>query len=215
MTRRTLLLAVDAVVVVYVVDPVLEYASFKGSGDYVSTPVPQGARELDVTDPRGLRRAAFVRPEVLAALRDSALAGVDIVWNSQWLTAPERLRALARDLELDDIIRFPTEAELGSAPTDEPFHRASAGFWNHWKMLNLVERVRALPPGHDLVLADTGVDLSALNVAETVRRRAGNPAASLGSIPTSRTWGLDEVALWGWMPERARPGVWHHDPDLG
>jgi hypothetical protein len=215
MTTRTLLLAVDATVVVYVVDPVLEYAAYKGGGDDVSTTVPDGAREWEVTDPRGRARAAFVRPEVLAALRDSAQAGVDIVWNSSWLTAPERPRALARDLELDGIVRFPTPTELRSTPTDEPFHRASAGFWNHWKMQNLVELVRTLPPGHDLVLADSGVDLSALSVAETVRKRAGNPAASLGSIPTSRTRGLDEGALRGWMPERARPSVWHHDSDLG
>ena len=195
---RTLLLDVDATVIVDVVDPVLSYAAYREGREYVSPAVPEGARELSVVDPGGRERAVIVRGEVVEAIRAQAAAGVDVVWLSSWLAAPELLDGLAAELGLDGVVRRPTAAELPVAPPADG-----------WMLAAIVEFARGLGEGDDLVLASVELDLSALRVAVDVRRRAGVPGALLGGIPTHRQRGLDDAALRAWMPDRPHEGVWH------
>ena len=193
-----MLLDVDTTVIVDVVDPVLSYAAYREGRDYVSTAVPEGARELTVLDPGGRERAVFVRGEVLDAIRAQAEADVDVVWLSPWLADPELLDGLAAELGLDGTVRRPSATEVPVAPPEDG-----------WMLAAVVEWTRGLGERDDLVLASVELDLSALRVATEVRRRAGNPDALLGGIPTHRQRGLDDAALRAWTPTRPYEGVWH------
>jgi len=212
MRARTLLLELDTAVLVDIVDPVLEYAAYKGGGDYTATPVPDDALRLSVADPGGRERDAFV-PAVLDAIREAARDGVDVIWHSRWLTTPGVLRALADDLGLSGAVRFPADDELAATPTAEGLRSDLPRFWDDWRTRTIVDRVRRLPAGHELVTADVAVDLSALRLADGVRRRAGNPTALVGSIRTWREWGLDDGALRSWAPDRPRLPAWHRRPE--
>lgn len=212
MARRTLLLDVDATLLIDTVDPVLEYASYKGSGDYSGTPVPAGARELEITDPHGRDRSVFVLESALDALRTQAAAGVDIVWHSNWLAAPAQLESLAQNISLDSVVRFPLEKEL-AAPVEFPDpYRPRPPFWDDWRVRTIIARAATLASGDDLVVASVDIDLSVSSVAEGIRRRSGNPSPLLGSIPTTRMSGLDAAALATWTPTREHVGTWHRRP---
>lgn len=205
---RTLLLEVDVAVLVDLVDPVLEYASYKTGGDYEGTAVPDAARRLTVADPAERDRDVFVREAVLDALRHAHRSGVDIVWHSRWLATPSHLDALTRELGLEETVRRPSDAELAGPPT-LPEDRPSPDIRDDWRFRTLVERVRRLGPDDDLVAADVALDLSARRVADAIIRRTGVAEPRIGSIPVYREWGLDDAALRSWTPDRPRTPEWH------
>lgn len=206
---RTLLLEVDVAVIVDVVDPVLAYASYREGGDYTGTAVPDGARRFQVEDPEGRTRDVFVRPAVLDAVHEAHRAGVDVVWHSRWLAAPRELEALARQLGLENAARLPAEGELAAPPTLDDLRSDLPGVWGDWRMLTIVERVRRLGAGDELVTADVGFDLSARRMVDGIGHRAGVVEPRIASIPVRREWGLDDAALRSWAPDRPRTPSWH------
>jgi hypothetical protein len=162
--------------------------------------VPSAARELQLVDPNGRVRDVFVRDDTILALQEQARAGVDIIWNTHWLDAPELLRELTVQLGLDGVVRSPDDYQGTVVNSD---------LWSDLRMRSIVERARLLPQGDDLVASSIDFDLSSNLIAEGIRRRSGNPAPLLGSIPTNRTSGLDSAALRAWTPLREHVGTWH------
>lgn len=219
---RTLLLEPEVAVVLDLVDRELSYNAWRGYIDYTPAPIPDGARRLTLTTRAGEEREVFVRPAVLDALHEAHAAAIDIVWHTTWLAAPdtrESLAALAQDLGLTDVVRFPAADEIVGTPTFRILHPSHPEFWEDWRLRTILERVRGLQPGDELVTAAPEYDLSVRWIAAGIARRTGVVDPAIGSIPVRREWGLDDARLRTWDPERPASSAenrsatttWHRD----
>jgi len=208
-TRRTILLSVDGSLLVEIDSPERAYAAYRTGRDEGPLAIPPGAGELDFTGLNG-RGPYFFRPAVVEVLRDLAHAGVDIVWNTRWLTSPEVLGELAHVLGLDEAVRFPTAAELPSPAVNVRIDHGPNVFWEHWKIQALIQRVRDLPEGAQLVIIDAHMDYSSRRLADGVARRSRREDARVGGIMTIDRWGLDErgiAALRSWGGGAGLPAI--------
>lgn len=204
MARRTILLGVDGVLLVEIDSPVRAYAAMREGREEGPLPVPGDA---EVTaDGR-----FFFRPAVLSGLRE---LDADLVWNTRRLVDPPALWALAAELELTDAVRFPDAAELPADPTDARVDTGPNVLWEHWKVQALIERVRTLPSGDEVVVVDAVLDFSGSRLPDGLARRAKRAdAAGIGGIHVPDTWGLDP---WGvellreWVAGGAVPRVWQY-----
>lgn len=204
MTRRTILLGVEGVLLVEIDSPAREYAAMKEGREYVPLPVPDDA----AVTPDG---RFFFRLPVVDGIRDLAADGADIVWNTRRLTDPAALRALAGHLGLTDAVRFPDAAELPAAPTDTRVDVGPNVLWEHWKVQTLVQRVRDLPAGDEVVVVDAALDFSAHRMPDGLARRSGRrDADGVGGVKTVDVVGLDEPrlsTLRAWVAGGAVPRV--------
>ena len=192
---RTMLLSVDGTLLVEIDSPERQYASYRTGVDQAPLPVPGDARELVIGTPRGNPSAFFFRPAVIDAVHELANAGVDIVWNTRWLSTPSKLDALARELDIADAVRVPTEIELPVAPTVERIDFGPNRLWEHWKVQALVLRVSRLPQGAELVLVDAHLDYSSRRLADGAARRARRADAAVGGVTPNDTVGLDQRSI--------------------
>ncbi|KTR96367.1 hypothetical protein NS220_02305 [Microbacterium testaceum] len=198
---RTILLGIDGVLLVELDSPAREYADYRTGRAHAPLPVPADAELL----PGG---RFFFRPAVVEGLRSLS---ADLVWNSHRLVDPDALRILSDQLGLGDVVRFPDATELPAAPTNDPVDTGPNILWEHWKVLSLIERLRNLPPGDEVVTVDATLDFSARRLPEGLARRAGRPNASgLGGIKTADVFGLPADAvelLRAWVAGGAVPRV--------
>ena len=209
MTQRTILLSVDGSLLVEIDSPERAYAAYRTGRGEGPLEVPPGASSLNLAGPDG-RGPYFFRPAVVDALNDLAHAGVDIVWNTRWLTSPEPLSVLARMLGLDDAVRVPTVAELPIPPANLRIDHGPNVLWEHWKVQALVQRVRDLPEDAELVVIDAHLDYSSRRLSDGVARRSRREDARIGGIATNDKWGIDEraiAALWSWVGGDRLPAI--------
>lgn len=189
MSRHTILLGVEGVLLVEIDSPARDYAAMKEGREYAPLPVPDdGAVTPD--------DRFFFRLPMVEGIRELAEAGADIVWNTRRLTDPAALRALAEHLGLADAVRFPDATELPAAPTDGPVDTGPNVLWEHWKVQALVQRVRNLSAGDKVVVVDATLDLTAHRMPDGLARRSGQKDADgIGGVKTVDTAGLDEPRL--------------------
>jgi len=193
MARRTVLLSVDGSLLVELDSPERAYAAYRLGKDYSPLTVPPEALLVDAVGHDG-RGPYFYRPAVVEAVRASAHAGVDIVWNTRWLTNPMQLELLAQIVGLAGAVRIPDGSELPVSPTSDRVDHAPNVLWEHWKLRALVERARHLPAGAELVVVDTELDMVSPRIPHGVARRARRDDIRLGGIMPVGTRGLDDVA---------------------
>lgn len=204
MSRHTILLGVEGVLLVEIDSPARDYAAMREGREYAPLPVPgDGA-----VTPDG--RFFFRRP-IIDGIRELAAAGADIVWYTRRLTDPDALRALAEHLGLTDAVRFPDAAELPAAPTDDRVDTGPNVLWEHWKVQALIQRARDLPPGDEVVVVDSTLDFTAHRMPDGLARRSGRKDADgIGGVKTIDVVGLDEprlAALRAWVAGGAVPRV--------
>lgn len=204
MSRHTILLGVEGVLLVEIDSPARDYAAMKEGRDYVPLPVPDDG----AVTPDG---RFFFRVPMVDGIRELAAAGADIVWNTRRLTDPEALRALAEHLALADAVRFPDAAELPTPPTDGPVDVGPNVLWEHWKVRALIQRARDLPAGDELVVVDSTLDFTAHRMPDGLARRSGRmDAEGIGGVKTVDTVGLDEPrrdALRAWVTGGTVPRI--------
>jgi len=189
MSRHTILLGVEGVLLVEIDSPARDYAAMKEGREYAPLPVPDDG---EVT-PDG---RFFSRLPVVAAIRELAAAGADIVWHTRRLADPDALRGLAEYLGLADAVRFPDAAELRAAPTDDRVDAGPNVLWEHWKVRALIQRVRDLPAGDEVVVVDSTLDFTAHRMPDGLAHRAGRrDADAVGGVKTIDVVGLDEPRL--------------------
>lgn len=204
MSRHTILLGVEGVLLVEIDSPARDYAAMKEGREYAPLPVPDDG----AVTPDG--RFFFRRPMV-DGIRELATAGADVVWHTRRLTDPDALRALAEHLGLADAVRFPDAAELPAAPTDDRIDTGPNVLWEHWKVQALIQRARDLPAGDEVVVVDATLDFTAHRMPDGLARRSGRKDADgIGGVKTIDVVGLDEPrlgALRAWVAGGAVPRV--------
>ncbi|MFS0795541.1 hypothetical protein [Microbacterium sp. 1P10AE] len=204
MTRHTILLGVEGVLLVEIDSPAHDYAAMKEGRDYASLPVPDDG----AVTPDG---RFFVRIPVVEGIRELAGAGADIVWHTRRLTDPDALRELAEHLGLADTVRFPDAAELPAAPTEDRIDTGPNVLWEHWKVQALIQRARDLPSGDEVVVVDSTLDFTAHRMPDGLARRSGRKDADgIGGVKTVDVVGLDEPrldALRAWVAGGAVPRI--------
>lgn len=209
MTSRTLLLDLDGALIVDIAFPDQDYAAYREGRHFSPKPAPDGALTTTLRDPQGRARTYFYLPRAIDAVRAAASAGIDVVWNTNWLASEEQLRQLAAQIGLADDVRFPTDDELPVRPSVTRIDFGPNQLWEHWKVQALVERVRTSATGCELVLVDADLDYSSRRLSEGVSRRAKRNDAIVGWIHPKDELGLDDhdiaaIADWahtGTLPE--------------
>lgn len=201
-----MLLDVDGALMVDVDFPDQQYAAYRTGDEYSPRPIPGEALTIALLDPQGRARTYFYLAQAIDAVRAAASAGIDVVWNTNWLAAEERLRRLASEIGLADEVRFPTVDELPVRPTATRIDFGPNRLWEHWKVRALVERVHGSPTGSELLLVDADLDYSSRRLAEGVSRRAKRDDAIIGWVHPKDELGLDENDIAA-IAEWARSGV--------
>lgn len=204
MSRHTILLGVEGVLLVEIDSQARDYAAMKEGREYAPLPVPDDG----AVTPDG---RFFFRLPVVAAIRELAAAGADIVWHTRRLTDPDALAVLAEHLGLVKAVRFPDASELPASPTNDRVDVAPNVLWEHWKVQALIHRARDLQPGDEVVVVDSTLDFTAHRMPDGLARRAGRKDADgIGGVKTVDTVGLDEPrldALRAWVAGGAVPRV--------
>ena len=195
MTRRILLLELEGAVVVDTFSQSRSNAVWQGLADDVRLTVPEDARSFEVTGPADRPHEYFVQPGVVEGVRALAEAGVDILWNSRWLATPDRLGAFAEQLGLADAVRMPTVDELPVAPNLDWIGIRTTPFWEHWKVVALVEWARRLAPDDELVIVDRVLDVSARRLSDGIAHRVKARDRRLGSLSPHEEVGLDGASF--------------------
>ncbi len=134
MTRRLLWLELEGGAAVDIHSVARSNAAWQGGEPYEDLPVPPGARTVTAVGPLDRPATLFAHPPVLRGLRELRDAGVELVWNSRWLATPDRLRALADELGLGDVVRLPSADELPVAPNQDGIGILTTPYWEHWKV---------------------------------------------------------------------------------
>ncbi|CAN5595900.1 hypothetical protein BH10ACT7_BH10ACT7_24710 [soil metagenome] len=204
-----MLLDVDSALMVDIDFPDQQYAAYRTGDDYSPQPFPDGALTTTLRDPRGRARTYFYLPQAIDAIRAAASAGIDVVWNTNWLADEERVRQVATEIGLADDVRFPTDDELPVRPTDTRIDFGPNCLWEHWKVQALVERVRTSATGCEIVLVDADLDYSSRRLSDGVSRRAKRNDAIVGWIHPKDELGLDDhdaAAIVGWAQTGTLPG---------
>lgn len=204
MSRHTILLGVDGVLLVEIDSPARDYAAMKEGRDYAPLPVPDDG----AVTPDG---RFFFRLPIADGIRELAAAGADVVWHTRRLTDPDALRDLAENLGLADTVRFPDATELPAAPTIDPVDVGPNVLWEHWKVQALIQRARDLPAGDEVVVVDSTLDFTAHRMPDGLARRSGRmDADDIGGVKTIDVVGLDEPrldALRAWLAGGAVPRI--------
>lgn len=204
MSRHTILLGVDGVLLIEIDSPARDYAAMREGRDYAPLPVPDDG----AVTPDG---RYFFRVPIVDGIRELAAAGADIVWHTRRLTDPDALRELAEHLGLADAVRFPDAAELPAAPTTDRVEVGPNVLWEHWKVQALIQRAHDLPAGDEVVVVDSTLDFTAHRMPDGLARRSGRmDADGIGGVKTIDTVGLDEPrleALRVWVAGGAVPRI--------
>lgn len=204
MSRHTILLGVEGVLLVEIDSPARDYAAMKEGREYAPLPVPDDG----AVTPDG---RFFFRGPVVEGIRELAAAGADIVWHTRRLTDPDALRGLAEHLGLADAVRFPDAAELPAAPTADRVDVGPNVLWEHWKVQALIQRARDLQPGDEVVVVDSTLDFTAHRMPDGLARRSGRKDADgIGGVKTIDVVSLDERrldALRAWVAGGAMPRI--------
>lgn len=189
MSRHTILLGAEGVLLVEIDSRDRAYTAFREDREYAPLPVPgDGA-----VTPDG---RFFFRLPMVDGIRELAAAGADIVWHTRRLTDSAALRSLAEHLGLADTVRFPDATELPAAPTDDPVDTGPNVLWEHWKVQALIRWARDLPAGEEVVVVDSTLDFTAHRMPDGLARRSGRKDADgIGGVKTIDTVGLDEPRL--------------------
>jgi len=193
-TAHTILLSIDGALLVETDSPEREYAAYRVGDEYRPLTVPDDAVELEMKGP-GDRGPYFYRPAVVDGLRALARSGADIVWNTRWLASPASLGELSRRLGLEGSVRVPSPAELPVAPADVRIDLGPNVLWEHWKVQALVQRVRDLPAGDELVVVDSVLDFSSRRLPDGAARRAHRNDVRIGGVKTYDQIGLNGRAI--------------------
>ena len=189
MTRHTILLGVEGVLLVEIDSRDRAYTAFREDRDYAPLPVPDDG----AVTPDG---RFFFRLPIVDGIRELAAAGADIVWHTRRLTDPEALRVLAEHLGLAETVRFPDATELPAVPTTDPVDVGPNVLWEHWKVQALIQRARDLPAGDEVVVVDSTLDFTAHRMPDGIARRSGRKDADgIGGVKTIDVVGLDEPRL--------------------
>lgn len=191
---RTVLLGVDGCLIVEIDSPERAYAADRAGIEYSPLPVPSDALTLTIPGRDG-RGPYFYRPAVVDALRDLAADGVDLVWNTRWLTVPAQLDELVRELGLTDAVRRPIVTELPIPPANVRVEREPNVFWEHWKVQALVEHVRRMPADAAILVLDAHLDMASPRLRDGVAHRTHRDVLRVDGIKTDDTQGIDGKAI--------------------
>lgn len=194
MTRRIMWLELEGGAAVNIHSVARSNAAWQGGEPYEDLPVPEGAVEVTATGPTGRAETLFARPVVLEGLRHLVSEGVDVVWSTRWLTAPDRLTEVAAALGLEGV-RMPTAAESPVAPNQDWIGIRTTPYWEHWKVRSLVETARGLGAEDELVVVDPALDISARRLADGIARRLKRDDLRIGSLSPDADDGLDASAI--------------------